>query len=201
MTYNRKDHYWLKAKREGYRSRAAYKLAELQRKYRVFRKGDTVVDLGCAPGGWLQVIAEEVGPSGSVIGLDRLSVRPLPQAWVTVLQGDIQDIDFQRLWRERLGRQVNAMTSDMSPDLSGVGFQDHHRSCDLVRCALVLAREILVPGGNLLSKVFEGEELNGLVRELRIDFREVKRVVPGASRKSSSEVYLMAKGFSCDSRR
>jgi 23S rRNA (uridine2552-2'-O)-methyltransferase len=193
--YVRRDHYWHKAKREGYRSRAAYKLTEIQRRYGIFRRGDVVVDLGCAPGGWVQVIAREVGSTGRVIGVDRDRVEPFPDPWVVLLEGDLTDADFQKALRTAVGGPAQAVTCDMSPDLSGVGFGDHVRSCELVRCACRFAREILVPGGTFLCKIFQGEELEGVVSELKQSFREVKRIVPPASRKASSEIYLLARGY------
>ncbi|MEW6439460.1 MAG: RlmE family RNA methyltransferase [bacterium] len=198
MAYERKDAYWRRAKREGYRSRAAYKLLEIQERFRILRKGDRVLDLGCAPGGWLQVIAPLVGSAGKVVGVDRLPVAPLPFANTVVIRGDIQDPAVRLAVRETLGGAVHVVTSDMSPDLSGVGFQDHHRSCELLRMALPFCRELLLPQGSLLAKIFEGEEMNSLQRELATFFREVRRVIPKASRKASSEVYLLAKGYRTD---
>ncbi len=193
--YKRKDHYWKKAKNEGYRSRAAYKLLEIQKKHRVLKKGDTVLDIGCAPGGWLQVIATEVGPSGRVVGVDRLSVKPLPYRHVLLLKGDMGDPELQERVKQTLGKPVHVVTSDMSPDLTGVSFQDHCRCCELVRSALDFSREVLAPGGTFLAKLFQGEELDPFVHQVRAHFEKTKRVVPGASRKGSSEIYVLAQGF------
>jgi 23S rRNA (uridine2552-2'-O)-methyltransferase len=193
--YQRKDHYWKKAKKEGYRSRAAYKLLEIQKRKRIFRKGDCVLDLGCAPGGWAQVIAGEVGPGGRVIGVDRLRTTPLPWKWVELLRGDMTDPAFCDKIREALRRQVRVVTSDMAPDTTGIRFQDHVRSCELVRLALALAESVLAPGGTFLAKLFQGEDAGGILEEARKGFRAARWVVPSSSRKESSEIYLLATGF------
>lgn len=195
MAYERKDSYWRMAKKEGYRSRAAYKLTEIQKRFRVFRKGQRVLDLGCAPGGWLQVISFEIGLAGDVVGVDRLPVDPLPASNVVLIQGDVLDPSVHARIREAMKGVLDVVTSDMAPDLSGVSFQDHHRSCELVRQALSLCRTLLAPGGVLLAKAFDGEELSALQKELEGSFKQVRRVIPRASRKASSEVYLLSSGF------
>jgi 23S rRNA (uridine2552-2'-O)-methyltransferase len=191
----RKDHYYRKAKQEGYRSRAAYKLLEIQQRFKIFRKGARVVDLGCAPGGWLQFIAAEVGPNGRIVGVDLQKTRPLGSGNVEVIRGDITAPEVQSRIRQALGGEAHVVTSDLSPNLTGIRFQDHMRSCELVRTALSVALELLKPGGIFLAKVFQGEELDAVVSELKDDFGEVRRVVPTASRKASSEIYLLAMGF------
>ena len=193
--YKRKDHYWKKAKQQGFRSRAAYKLLDIQKSHKIFQKGDRVLDLGSAPGGWLQVIAKEVGSSGTVFGVDRMPVKAFPQPWILVLKGDLTDSAFQNKVRERIEGRVHVVASDMSPDLTGVGFQDHYRSCELVRAAFDFSREMLMPGGIFLAKIFQGEELDLVLRNLKNSFSHVKRVVPSASRKASAEIYLLAKGY------
>jgi 23S rRNA (uridine2552-2'-O)-methyltransferase len=192
---DKKDPFWLKAKQEGYRSRAAYKLMQIQRQYRLFRKGGTVVDLGCAPGGWLQVIAEAVGPAGRVVGVDLNDVEPLPFPNVQVIVGDILREETAARIVACLGGYADVVTSDMAPRLSGIRFRDHYLSCRLVSAGLELCRTVLRPGGVYLAKVFEGEGLKDLHAELREAFGEVKRIVPEASKKGSSEVYLLARGF------
>jgi len=191
----RKDHYYKKAKQEGYRSRATYKLLEIQKRFKIFQKGARVVDLGCAPGGWLQLIAAEVGPKGWMVGVDLQKTRPLASENVALIQGDITAPEVQSKIREALGGEAHVVTSDLSPNLTGIGFQDHLRSCELARNALAVARELLRPGGIFLAKVFQGEELESIVSELKDEFEQVRRVVPTASRKASSEIYLLAKGF------
>jgi 23S rRNA (uridine2552-2'-O)-methyltransferase len=191
----RKDYYWRKAKQEGFRSRAAYKLLEIQARFRIFKKGDTVLDLGCAPGGWLQLIAKEVGPKGRVVGVDRQKTVVLHDPNVVLIQGDLTRSDVQQEIMRALGEQADVVTSDLSPHLTGVGFQDHLRSCELVRDALALVGGVLRPGGTFLAKVFQGEELEAVIRDLKDRFGQVRRIVPTASRKASSEIYLLARGF------
>jgi 23S rRNA (uridine2552-2'-O)-methyltransferase len=195
MVDDRKDHYWKKAKQEGFRSRAAYKLGEIQRRFRIFRKGDRVLDLGCAPGGWLQIIAKAVGSEGKVVGVDRQKTAPLPDSNVVLIRGDITDPDVQSAIRRTLGEGAHVVTSDMSPKLTGIGFQDHSQSCELAKEALAVARGVLRPGGVFLAKAFQGEELESIIRDLMSDFGQVRRIVPTASRKASSEIYLLARGF------
>lgn len=191
----RKDHYYRKAKQEGYRSRAAYKLLEIQRRFKIFRKGARVLDLGCAPGGWLQFIAAEVGATGRMVGVDLQKTKPLGSGNVELIRGDITEPEVRTLIRKALGGEAHVVTSDLSPNLTGIRFQDHMRSCELVMTGLAVARELLKPGGVFLAKVFQGEELDAVVRELKAGFGEVRRVVPTASRKASSEIYLLARGF------
>lgn len=191
----RRDHYWRKAKQEGFRSRAAYKLHDIQGRFRIFRKGDRVLDLGCAPGGWLQLIAEEVGPKGKVVGVDRQQTKPLPYSNVTLIQGDLTESDVQKAVHPALGGHADVVTSDLSPNLTGIGFQDHLRSCELVKHALVVAGGVLRPGGTFLAKIFQGAELESTIGDLKSQFGQVRRVVPTASRKASSEIYILARGF------
>lgn len=193
--YRRKDHYYKKAKQEGYRSRAAYKLQEIQKRRRILQRGDCVLDLGCAPGGWMQVIAAAVGAGGRVVGVDRLRMDPLPLPWVEFIRGDLTDAAFRQELLERLDGRVRVVTSDMAPDTTGIRFQDHIRSCELVRHGLDLARNVLVPGGILLAKLFQGEDSGILLQEARGSFRTARWVVPDSSRKESSEIYLLATGF------
>lgn len=191
----RRDHYWRKAKQQGFRSRAAYKLLEIQKKFGILRKGDRVLDLGCAPGGWLQLIAAEIGPKGRVVGVDRQKTKALSHTNVALIQGDITKAEVRDRIRQALGEDAHVVTSDLSPNLTGIHFQDHLRSCELVKDALAVARGVLAPGGIFLVKIFQGEELESIVRDLKENFGQVRRVVPSASRKASSEIYLLARGF------
>jgi 23S rRNA (uridine2552-2'-O)-methyltransferase len=193
MVYNRKDTWYRKAKAEGYRSRAAYKLQELDRLVKLFRRGQRVLDLGCAPGGWLQVTAKAVSEQGRVVGIDRLAVAPLNLPNVIVVTGDIQAPESLARLREELGGQADLVISDMAPDTSGVGFADHARSIELVRAALDVARAQLRPGGTLVAKVFEGPDLNPLVTEMRKFFKEIRRIRLDTTRKGSRELYLIAR--------
>jgi len=152
----RKDHYWRKAKQEGFRSRAAYKLLEIQKRFGIFRKGDRVVDLGCAPGGWLQVIAAEVGPGGKAVGVDRQKVKALACENVTLLQVDITKPEVQNRIRESLGEDAHVVTSDLSPKLTGIGFQHHHPNCELEKDEMDLARTMHRTGDVFMAKDYHG---------------------------------------------
>ncbi len=193
--YERKDYFWRKAKAEGFRSRAAYKLIQLQKCYRIIRKGDRVVDLGCAPGGWLRVIAEAVGPGGRVVGLDRRPMEPFPVGNAFFVRGDIRDEQTAEEVVGWLGARADVVTSDMAPDLSGIAFRDHHSACELVIAGMDFCKRVLKPGGVFLAKAFQGEELVGLQALMKEAFGSVKRIVPDASRKGSSEVYFSARDF------
>ncbi|HUU04137.1 MAG TPA: RlmE family RNA methyltransferase [Myxococcota bacterium] len=190
VAYDRKDGWYRKAKREGYRSRAAYKLIELDKKLRLFRKGMRVVDLGCAPGGWLQVAAERVGRRGRVVGVDRLQTQPLASEQVKLLLGDVNQPGTRERLAELLGGTADLLLSDMAPNTSGVGFQDHVRSIELVRMAGELAAALLTCGGALLAKVFDGPDLDALLGELKDSFGPARRIRLKSTRKGSREIYL-----------
>lgn len=190
----KREHYYRMAKRMGYRSRAAFKLIQLDKRYGLLEEGDVVVDLGAAPGGWLQVAAERVGESGFVLGVDLVPIAPLGKN-VRTLEADILDEQTADLVRENLPRRADVVLSDASPKISGVWTVDHARSVELARGALRIASRVLRCGGRLLVKVFQGEEFPGLVAEIRKRFEFVKVSKPRASRKASAEVYVMAKGF------
>jgi 23S rRNA (uridine2552-2'-O)-methyltransferase len=188
------DVYVNQARREGYRSRAAYKLLEIDRKDRLLRPGMTVVDLGAAPGGWSQVAAERVGRKGRVIALDRLDMPPLPG--VEFIRGDILDDDYLAFVRERLGDGLaDLVISDMAPNISGVDAVDQPRSIYLAELALDLAGHVLAPGGDLLVKVFQGAGSEAYMAELRSRFKKIAVRKPQSSRARSREIYLLARGF------
>lgn len=189
--YRRKDGFYKKAKAAGYRSRAAYKLLELDRRFGLLASGARVIDLGCAPGGWLQVAAAKVGRKGRVVGIDRLEVAHLGLANVEILTGDIDSPDAIALIREALASPADVVLSDMAPDTSGVGFADHARSVELVELAFEAALALLKPGGALCAKVFDGPELNELAANIKARFGKVRRVRPEATRKGSRELYLV----------
>jgi 23S rRNA (uridine2552-2'-O)-methyltransferase len=192
VAYHRKDSWYRKAKDAGYRSRAAYKLLELDRKAQLLRTGMKVVDLGCAPGGWLQVAARKVGKKGRIVGVDLLSVEPLNIAQVEVVLGDIRDRDMIEVILEKLKGKADLVLSDMAPNTSGVSFKDHHGSIELVRMALETAIKVLVVGGTFVAKIFEGPDTNLLVDDIKIRFSKVRRIKPDTTRKGSRELYLVA---------
>ncbi len=195
MTYQPKDRFYRQAKEEGYRSRAAYKLQELNRRFRLLKPGDRVVDLGAAPGGWLQVAAEIVGPKGKVLGVDLQSIAPFHQPNIVALQGDATAPESIAKIKELLGASADCVLSDLSPRLSGIRDADIGRSVELIRQAHGVARELLRPGGNFLAKSFVAEESREFFAELKKDFVSVDRTRTEATRKGSSEIYFCARGF------
>ena len=191
---HRDDPYVKRAQREGYRSRAAYKLLEIQEKDRVLRPEQVVVDLGAAPGGWSQVASRLVGPQGRVIALDLLEMEPL--AGVELIQGDFRENEvLERLRQSLEGRPVDLVISDMAPNVSGMAAVDQPRAMYLAELALDFAREVLAPGGALVTKVFQGEGFDELLRAFRGEFDRVVVRKPRASRPKSREVYLVAGNF------
>ncbi len=189
-----RDEYYNRAKQEGYRTRSAYKLEQIDETAGLFGEGNTVVDLGAAPGGWLQVAAERVGETGTVIGVDRQRIDDLddPTATVETIRGDLTDDGTVADVVDRVG-EVDAVLSDMAPNMTGEYSVDHARSVHLARQALSVALETLAPGGDFAVKVFEGRDLDDLRDDVDAEFEYVRTVVPDASRDSSSEVYLVGK--------
>jgi 23S rRNA (uridine2552-2'-O)-methyltransferase len=199
-----RDEYYNRAKQEGYRARSAYKLKQLDETAGLLGEGRTVVDLGAAPGGWLQVAAERVGPGGTVVGVDRQRIDPLaePRAAVEYVRGDITDEDTGAAVRRAVGGgnseaggPVDAVLSDMAPDMTGEYELDHARSVHLARQAFDLACDLLGPGGDLAVKVFDGRDLADLEADVEAEFEYVRQVRPEASRDASSELYLVAKNY------
>lgn len=193
----RREQYYRKAKREGYRARSAYKLKQLHAKFDVVRPGDAAADLGCAPGGWSQVLVELVGPEGVVIGVDLQRTRPLEGA--QLVQGDFTHAETQQrmeaLLRDAGRGSFDLVVSDMAPDMTGHYDLDQTRSVHLSLLAVAFARRNLRVGGALVCKVFEGADFQEFRDDIRSSFRAVKTFHPPASRKQSSEVYIVAKGF------
>jgi len=188
----KKEHYYKEAKRVGYRARSAFKLKQIQNKFNVIKKGDVVVDLGAAPGGWSQVAKELVGDQGKVVGIDLDYIQPVDG--VTFLQGDLTKESTAKEVVTLVGdRNANVVLSDMSPDISGNYSVDQARSVYLCEHSLKLACTLLKPGGNFVCKVFEGEDLHGFISGVNKNFKAVNRLSPSASRKSSSEIYIIAR--------
>ncbi|MBI4344035.1 MAG: RlmE family RNA methyltransferase [Euryarchaeota archaeon] len=189
----KREYYYRKAKAEAYRSRAAYKLLQLNRKFGLIREGNRVLDLGAAPGGWMQVAGEAVGPKGLVVGVDLQGMEPFPGENMIALRGDFTTQGTLEEIR-RCMPQADVVISDASPDISGVWEIDHVRSIELCRTALTVARGILKPGGNFLAKVFQGAEVEAFLKEVKAAFQYVKMTKPQASRSQSAEMYIVAKG-------
>ncbi len=187
------DVYVQRAKSEGYRSRAAYKLLEIVARDKLLKLGMVVVDLGAAPGGWSQVARAQVGPRGLVLALDLLEMEPLPG--VTFLQGDFrEDAVVAALAAALAGRTIDLVLSDMSPNISGIAMSDQARVMHLAELALEFTAKHLKHGGNLLVKVFQGSGFEEFLRQMRTQFKSVVTRKPEASRGRSSELYLLGKG-------
>jgi 23S rRNA (uridine2552-2'-O)-methyltransferase len=196
MAYTPHDRYFKKAKQEGYRSRAAYKLLELQQRYRLIGPGDAVVDLGAAPGGWLQVAGKFVGQNGKVIGVDLQPIKPFNERNIIVLKGDIFSGEIKQKIKELIGGPADSVISDLAPKLSGIRDADMARSLELNQTALNIAVNLLRPGGTLLIKSFISNDLHSFTAGLKRYFSTVQRTKPEATRQGSSEFYFYAKGFS-----
>lgn len=195
--------WYKKAKQEGYRARSAFKLKQIHEKYRVIRPGDTVVDLGASPGGWSQVAVELVGPTGRVVGVDL--VRTPPMGGAVFVQGDITtketaDEVLGILAKSTKGPRVDVVVSDMSPKLTGNYTMDQANSVWLCHHALEFARRVLDAGGRFVVKVFEGEDYQEFLQQMKASFHDVRPYNPPASRKQSSEIYLIGIGFRSPSR-
>jgi len=188
------DPYVKRAHDEGWRSRAAFKLEEIQRTDRLLRPGMVVVDLGAAPGGWSQFVARILAGKGRVIALDVLEMPAIPG--VEFIQGDFTDeAVLGRLQATLGGQKVDLVMSDMAPNMMGIADVDHDRSMQLVDLAVDFAARELRPGGDLLTKVFQGREFQPLIARLRREFESVKLRKPKASRARSAEVYVLARGY------
>ena len=187
------DQYVKMAQQQGYRSRSAFKLVELQDKYDLVRSGMTVVDLGAAPGGWCQVAKPLVGESGRVIGLDILEMEPVHG--VDFIQGDFtEDEPLRELEAALGGQEVDLVLSDMAPNMSGMAAIDQAKAMYLAELALEFVKEHLKQGGDYVVKLFQGTDFDGYVREVRSLFEKVQVRKPKASRPRSKEVYLLARG-------
>lgn len=188
------DPFVQKAQKDGYRTRAAYKLIELDEKDHLLKKGMIVVDLGAAPGGWSQVAAKKVGEKGKVIAIDLLPMDPIPG--VDFIQGDFrEDEPYRELLALTNNQPVDLVMSDLAPNLSGNRSIDLPRMIHLLDLALEFAQQTLRPGGALVMKAFHGEGLEEYVKNLKKEFKTVKWRKPNASRAKSSEIYVLAQGF------
>jgi 23S rRNA (uridine2552-2'-O)-methyltransferase len=186
MAFNPKDRFFHKAKAEGFLARSAYKLDELQKKYKLMRVGDWVLDLGAAPGAWSQVAVKVVGPQGRVIGLDLKAIDyKAPNAKFYVMNAFEFDPEILE------GKMLNSVFSDMAPNTTGTRSVDQARSHELCMEVIKIADKFLLPKGNLVMKVFEGPDADSLARELQTRFAQVKRFKPEAVRKGSIEIYFV----------
>jgi 23S rRNA (uridine2552-2'-O)-methyltransferase len=193
-TEKKKEHFYKEAKRTGYRARSAFKLQQIQSRFHLIPKSGIVIDLGAAPGGWSQVAKELVGEQGVVIGADLSSIKPLEN--IQFIQGDITKSETIEQIKDLMnGKHADVILSDMSPDISGNYSVDQARSAWLCECALRVVQQMLRPGGHFICKIFEGEDTKSFIEKVKQQFLVVKTFSPEASRKSSSEVYILAKSF------
>ena len=190
----KKDHYRKLAKELGYRSRSAFKLIELNKKYNLIKSNDNILDFGAAPGGWLQVSSKLVMPKGKVIGVDLLPIMPVEEN-VTIFQGDIREKEvIERILRAGKGK-VDVVLSDMAPNISGIWKIDHNNQIDLTMLIIDRFPELLEKNGSCLLKAFDGPRLKSLENNLKKNFKNVKLIKPKVSRNASSELYISCRGF------
>ncbi|CAN7257594.1 RlmE family RNA methyltransferase [Bosea sp. LjRoot90] len=190
------DPYVKRAREMGYRSRAAFKLAEMDERYKFLKPGQKLLDLGCAPGGWCQVAAAKVGldkGKGRIVGIDLLPVDPIPH--VELIELDFMAEEAPALLTEKLGGKADGVMSDMAGNTTGHKKTDHLRIIGLAEAALEFANDVLAPGGFFLAKLFQGGDTAELLAQLKRDFSQVRNIKPGASRADSSELYVLATGF------
>ncbi|KYC45141.1 MAG: Ribosomal RNA large subunit methyltransferase E [Candidatus Methanofastidiosum methylothiophilum] len=191
--YQQKDGYHKMAKKEGYKSRASFKLIQLNKKFNIIKKGYSVLDLGAAPGGWMQIASTLVGDSGVVVGIDLKMVKDkFPNSYF--IQGDIFEEETIQKVKE-IKEEFNTIISDLAPNTSGIRSLDHQKSIDLCYRALELSLNLLQFKGNLLIKIFQGEDTKELVDDLKVEFHYVKISKPESSRSASRETYVVCKGF------
>jgi 23S rRNA (uridine2552-2'-O)-methyltransferase len=189
------DHYSERAKKERYPARSVYKLKEAQKKYRLIRKGDRVLDLGCSPGSWLLYAAELTGNRGEVLGIDQNAVTISMPAQVKTFTADILTIDGPWIENATLGNHFNVVLSDMAPATTGNKAVDSARSYRLCEAALNIAQMVLVPGGSFFCKIFQGEEFKRFSDSVRSRFKGHKIFKPQSSRKQSKEIFILGMGF------
>lgn len=191
MQKHRRDQFYKLAKERGYRSRASFKLLQANRSYRFIKHGWNVIDLGAAPGGWLQIAQEAVGKSGFVLGVDKQEIKPLSRQNVVTIVGDIEDPSLSDLIKEKMPGPVDVVLSDVSPNITGSWETDSARQAYLANRSLEIARRILRKGGAFFVKAFHGPDLQEFRSDLQRFFQTVRIVKPPASRSDSSEIYFL----------
>ena len=186
MAYNPKDHYFHKAKKDGFVARSAYKLQDLQKKFKLLRPGDRVLDLGCSPGSWSQVTLKIIGPKGHLLGIDLKPVEIQKQPNAEFVEADILTLD-----PERFGEPYHCVLSDMAPNTTGIKSRDQAQSEELCRMVLQISRQYLKSGGHMAMKIFEGPDADLIVKEAKLMFKKVNHIKPEAVRKRSYETYIV----------
>lgn len=189
----KEEYYTLKARKEGYPARSVYKLEEIDKKYHLIKKGDSVLDLGCAPGSWLLYLSNKVGDTGKVIGVDISDITIPPRANIIFIKKSVMDLNTDEL--KTLSKEYQAVVSDLAPSTSGIEIIDVGKSFSLANRALELAEAVLIPAGNFLCKIFEGESTNEFIKEVSKSFKTVKRFRPKAVIRGSKEFYIIGMGL------
>jgi 23S rRNA (uridine2552-2'-O)-methyltransferase len=189
------EHYYKMAKKQQYRSRASYKLLQINKRFKIIKPQDKVVDLGAAPGGWSQVALESVGEEGLVIGVDLEWIRPFDEENYLTVRGDFTDEKIITQIKSLLHGMAQVVISDASPKLSGIKDIDNFRSADLADNALKVCDHLLMHSGNFIMKVFQGSEFDNIIKNIKERFKIVKTTKPPSSKKGSVEMYVIAKGF------
>lgn len=189
------EHYYKMAKKNNYRSRASYKLQQLNKRFKIIKAEDKVVDLGAAPGGWSQIALEAVGEEGTVVGVDLEWIRPLDEENFYTVRGDFTKNETLEEVKDLINGTAQVVISDAAPKLTGIKDIDTIRSADLADNALKVCDHLLMQGGNFVLKVFQGEEYNNILNNIKERFKVVKTTKPPSSRKGSVEMYVVAKGF------
>ena len=192
---HKKEEYYKKAKQQDYRSRASFKLLQLNRKYKIIKNGDSVVDLGAAPGGWSQVALELVGEDGLVVAVDLNWIKPFPEENFWGIKGDFTAEETLEEIRRTLQGKAQVVISDAAPKLSGIKDLDQLRSIDLAQTVLLICDDVLKYKGNMVMKVFQGEGYPELLKEVKRKFQTVRTTKPPSSRKKSGEMYVVTRGF------
>jgi len=195
LRQRKRDHFHRLAKARGFRSRASFKLLQVAKRYSFVKRGDHVLDIGCAPGGWLQAAHQLAGGKGFVLGVDLQTTTPLQFENVSTIKADITQEGVVDQIRATAPGMFDVVLSDLSPNLSGVWEVDHARQIELARCTLRIARSILKPSGDMLVKVFQGPELREFQLEMKSSFHVLRIVKPPASRPESAELYFLGLGF------
>jgi len=195
MSYQRKDPFYKKAKEKGYRARSSFKLKQIQKKFSIMKRGDLVVDLGAAPGGWSQVASEFVGSNGTVVAVDRLPIREFQNENIIRLQLDMQSPKLLDFLSNDIKREVNVVLSDLAGNVSGNWNLDSDRQLYLASLALSTAKKFLKKEGNFVTKVFRGANLKEFEDEIKDEFEFIKHWRPPATRKTSAEEYIICKSF------
>jgi len=193
--YNRQDKLYHQAKADGYRSRAAYKLLEINKRFKIMNRGSRVFDLGCWPGGWLQIASQAVGDNGVVVGVDLVQVEPIYLDNVSTLQGDARDDSTIDSALAIARDKFDVLLSDMSPKLTGIREVDQAGTVGCAELALYVASQVLKSGGSFVAKVFKGSETDKFIRDLRSQFEKVVRTELDSTRKTSNEFYVIGINF------